>query len=279
MARTRFGPRGSLLGLAAAVILAHAGPVAAQNPSTSNSASTSVQAPPSPDFMIGRPRVMIGMRGNWNVATAGSDIYDFITDQLTIEKSGFNMPTIGAELGINITPRLDIVFGLEGGRSNNPSEYRGKVEQIGPGPECSSAGTTCVPIQQATRLRQFNISGAIKFAVVPKGRSVSHYAWIPRTVTPYVGIGGGMVQYNLEQTGDFVDFQDDHIFTDNFYSSAWAPTILGFAGADIQLYRHLFMSIEGKYIKAHAPLEQKFVGFDPIDLSGFRFGGGIHVVF
>jgi hypothetical protein len=258
------------VGLSVALVLACAGSVAAQNPSPSNSASPAVQAPPSPDFMIGRPRVMIGMRGNWNVATAGSDIYDFITDQLTIEKSGFNMPTLGAEFGINITPRLDIVFGVEGGRSSNQSEYRDKVEQV---------GTQLLPIQQTTTLRQLNISGAIRFAVLPKGRSVSRYAWIPRTVTPYVGIGGGMVQYNLEQIGDFVDFQDDHIFTDNFFSSAWAPMFLGFGGADIQLYRHLYMSIEGKYIKASAPLEQKFIGFDPIDLSGFRFGGGIHVVF
>ena len=229
--------------------------------------------------MIGRPRVMIGMRGNWNVASAGSDIYDFITDKLTIEKSGFNMPTLGAEASFNLTPRLDIVFGVEGGHAGNQSEYRDKVEQVGPGPECSSAGTQCLPIQQKTTLRQINISGAIKFAVVPKGRSVSRYAWIPRTVTPYVGVGGGMVQYNLEQIGDFVDFQNDHIFTDDFYSSAWAPTFLGFGGADIQLYRHLYMSLEAKYIKAKAPLEQKFIGFDPIDLSGFRFGGGIHVVF
>jgi opacity protein-like surface antigen len=270
MARNR-PARGSVVGVCIALlILATAGSAAAQNQSQSNSSSSAAQAPASPDFMLGRPRVMIGARGSWNLAAANSDIYDFFIKQLTIDKKHFNMPTGGAEIAVSVAPRLDIVFGVEGGRAFHQSEYRDKVEKV---------GNKFLPINQTTRLRQMNLSGGIKFALTPKGRSVSRFAWVPRGITPYVGAGAGIVQYNLEQIGDFVDFQDDHIFSDSFYSSAWSPSANVFGGVDIQVYRHLYMSFEGKYAHASGRLEQKFVGFDPIDLSGIRFGGGFHVVF
>lgn len=220
--------------------------------------------------MLGRPRASVGVRGSWMLARGGSDIFDFVTTNLTLERSSFNQATFGGELSINITPRIDVMFGADFGRAKTPSEYRDKVEQI---------ATGTIPIQQTTSYNQVNLAGSVKFALVPKGRSISRFAWVPRTVTPYVGGGGGLVKYELEQTGDFVDFQDDHIFTDVFRSSAWAPSIHGFGGVDIQLHRHLFMSLEGRYMWASAPLEQKFVGFEPIDLAGFRLGGGVHVVF
>jgi opacity protein-like surface antigen len=272
MARYRKGSSRLVVSVCAALLIlgsvVSAGAQSANSSSPSN--STTVQAPPSPDFMLGRPRASIGVRGNWMMARGGSDIFDFVTTNLTLERSSFNQATIGGEFAINITPRIDILFGGDYGRSETPSEYRDKVEQV---------ATGTIPIVQTTAYSQLNLSASVKFALVPKGRSISRFAWVPRTVTPYVGAGGGLVDYDLEQTGDFVDFQNDHIFTDVFSSSAWAPSVHAFGGVDIQLHRHLFMSLEGRYMWASAPLEQKFIGFDPIDLAGFRLGGGVHVVF
>jgi hypothetical protein len=271
MAR-RFGSPGlmvRLFGLASVVIFATSASAQNSGPSVGSS-SASVQAPSSPDFMLGRPRAAIGVRGNWMMARAGSDIFDFVTSNLTLERSAFNRATIGGEFSLNLTPRVDVVVGADIARSKTPSEYRNRVEQL--------AGRT-VPIKQTTKLRDGNISVSAKVSLLPKGQRISRFAWVPRGLTPYVGAGGGLLNYSLEQTGDFVDFKNDHIFSDFFASSAWAPSAHAFGGVDLQIHRHLFMSVEGRYQWASAPLEQKFVGFDPIDLAGFRMGGGLHVVF
>ncbi len=84
--------------------------------------------PPDADFMLGRPRVMVGMSGNWVMASAGSDIFDFVTDQLTLDRSAFNRPGFGVDLSINVAPRLDVTMGFEGSKMEQSSEYRDFVD-------------------------------------------------------------------------------------------------------------------------------------------------------
>ena len=224
-------------------------------------------APTDPDFMLGRPRATIGVRGNWLMASAGSDIFDFVTDQLTIEKSSFNTGSLGVEFAANLTPRVDVVAGFDFNRTETPSEYRRFIDNSG------------MPIEQTTQLNQYNLTASVKFALLPKGRSVSRLAWIPRTVVPYVGAGGGMGHYTFEQFGDFVDFQDNRVFPDVFKSSGWAPIAQLFGGTDIQVFSKMLVSVEGRYSWSKSDLEEDFIGFDPIDLGGFRIGAGVHLVF
>ena len=137
-----------------------------------------------------------------------------------------------------------------------------------------------LPIQQTTELSQLNLTASAKFSLLPRGRAISRLAWIPRTFIPYVGAGGGYGRYNFRQNGDFVDFDNgNRVFTDTFRSEGWAPTFHVLAGTDIQVYRHLILSLDGRYSWQHATLSQDFVDFEPIDLGGFRFGAGIHLAF
>jgi len=254
--------------VSAGAVLALAGlpaPAAAQNPTPSPSGS--FQAPSSPDFMLGRPRASIGVRGGWVFASAGSDIFDFVTKQLTLEKSSFNAPGFGADMSVNLTPRIDIIAGFDVAKSTTPSEYRAFVDNRN------------LPIQQTTSLRQSNIFGSVKFAVLPRGRAVSRFAWIPSTIVPFVGAGGGFTNYDFRQDGDFVDFSNNRVFAETFRSRGWAPTAHVLGGTDIQVYRRVFMSLEGRYQWAKATLGADFIDFDPIDLGGFRFGAGLHIVF
>lgn len=230
-------------------------------------AAALAQAPPGPDFMLGRPHVGFGVRGNFVFSTGGSDIYDFVTDQLTLEKSNFNLPAIGGEFSVNLTPRVDVLFGVDYAKSSTGSEYRRFIDNAG------------LPIQQTTSLRTVNLMFSGKLSLLPKGRSISRFAWIPRTVTPYVGAGAGLVNYEFEQQGDFVDFQDNRVFNDRFNSHDWAPSAHAMGGVDVQLHSRFFMSIEGRYVWSDGPLGTDFIDFDPMDLSGFRFGAGFHVVF
>lgn len=258
--------RGLLVSAGAALLLfSQPAPAAAQNPAPSPSGS--FQAPSSPDFLLGRPRASVGVRGEWLFASAGSDIFDFVTEQLTLEKSAFNAPGFGAEVAVSLNDRMDIVGGFDVAKSSTPSEYRGFIDSQG------------LPIQQTTSLRQSNFFGSVKFALIPRGRAISRYAWIPSTFVPYIGAGGGMTKYEFKQNGDFVDFADFSVFDESFTSSGWTPTAHVFGGTDIQIYKRMFLSLEGRYTWANATLDNDFIDFDPIDLGGFRFGAGFHIMF
>jgi hypothetical protein len=257
----------SLAVVALGALLGAASPLAAQNAAPPSGAQATSPASGAPDFLFGQPRGSLTVRGAWLFARAGSDLYDFVQRHLTVDKSDFNAPMIGVDGSVAITSRVDIAFGLELARTKTGSEYRDYVDNLN------------LPINQETSLNQTNLSGSVRFNLVPRGRSVSRYAWVPRSVTPFVGAGGGMLWYKFEQSGDFVDFVDLSVFPDYFSSSGFTPSVHVFGGADIHLYRILFLTTEGRYVWAHATLGQDFVDFDPIDLAGFRLSTGISVMF
>jgi hypothetical protein len=223
--------------------------------------------PLAADFMLGRPRVTVGLSGNWVFASAGSEIFDFVTDQLTIDRSAFNRPGFGVDLSINVAPRLDVTMGFEGSKMEKGSEYRNFVDN------------KLKPIEQTTSLKEQAFSAGVKFALLPAGRRVSRFAWIPSKFTPYVGAGGGILRYDFEQFGDFVDFADSHVFNSHFRSAGWTPSAYASGGTDVHLFSRVFMSLEGRYTWSSATLDRDFVDFDPIDLKGFRFGAGFHYAF
>ena len=241
------------------------GQAAAQPPR--DGAGASVPAPPPSDFMLGQPRVFVTFDSGFLFANTGSDLYDFITDQLTLERSSFNTPVLGGRLGVSLTPHVDVMVGIDAARSTTESEYRNFVDN------------QLLPINQTTKRSEFGLFGSVRVSLLPTGRRISRFAWIPRTFTPYVGVGAGAVKYEFQQYGSFVDFATSRVFNDTFRSEGWAPSAHVFAGSDLRVYRRLYLSIEGRYTFAKATLGADFVDFDPIDLAGFRMGGGLRVVF
>jgi hypothetical protein len=219
------------------------------------------------DFLFGRPRRSVSFRGSWLFASAKSDLFDFVTDQLTIDKKDFNAPGLGIYFSQALTTRLDIQGGYEYAKSAKPSEYRDFVDN------------NFNPIEQDTSLKTSHLVASLRFALTPRGRDVSRFAYVPSRIVPYVGAGGGAVYYDFTQTGDFVDYVDLHVFPDVFQSKGWAPSGHAFAGVDLQVYRALYATIEGRYTKSSAKLSSDFVDFDPIDLSGFKLSAGFNLVF
>lgn len=271
--------RGLLVRSCTALILLASPAFAGDQDRSSPSQQPGVVVPTNPDFMVGRPHGSLGIRGNWLISSAGSDIFDFVTQHLSIDKSDFNTSTVAVETAVSLTPRFDIVAGFDGAKKEIQSEYRGYSETV------RGSGTT-IPIQQITELQQMHFTGSARFAVLPRGRQISRLAWIPRTVVPYIGAGGGVTRYTFRQSGDFVDFATENraagtftIFTDTFRSEGWAPSAHAFGGADIQVYKRLYLSLEGRYTWVQAELDQDFIDFEPMDLGGFRFGAGINFVF
>jgi opacity protein-like surface antigen len=250
------------------VFLAWPGVAAGQSTVAADQAAQPVAVDrPRQDYMFGRPRTSIAFRGSWVFAMAGSDVFDFVTEQLTLEKSDFNAPGIAFDLDVALTPRVDIQVSVDNSFTSTDSEYRDYVDNDEQ------------PIEQTTSMRQFGISASAKYALLPRGRSISRFAWVPRTTTPYVGAGAGLLKYDFKQEGDFVDFVDLSVFYDVFHSEGWAPSVHFFGGVDVKVYQRLYVTAEARYVWSEADLETDFDGFEPIDLSGFRCGAGIRFVF
>lgn len=254
-----------LIAVLAALWCAPSAPVAAQT--GDDARRPRVPAPPPSDFMIGRPRTFLTVETGFLFANTGSDLYDFVTRQLTLDRKAFNTPVFGGRLGVSLSPRLDVMAGVDVGRSETASEYRDFVDN------------QLLPITQTTARKEVGVSASVRFALLPSGRRISRFAWVPRTVTPYVGAGGGMIRYRFEQNGDFVDFATRRVFSDVFESEGWAPSAHAFAGADVRVWRRLYLTMEGRYTWSKATLSDDFVDFAPLTLAGARLGGGLRVAF
>src|SRR5688572_23427729 len=135
--------RGLLVSVSTGLVLL-ASPAYAGGQDPSSSQQPTVVVPSNPDFLLGRPRASIGVRGNWLMASAGSDIYDFVSEHLTIDKSDFNTASFAADVSIYAIPRLDIVGGFEIAQEEIPSQYRGYSETV-------RGSNVTIPIQQTDR--------------------------------------------------------------------------------------------------------------------------------
>lgn len=219
------------------------------------------------DFLFKRPTVTLGLRLGYAVPRADSEIFDFTREQLTLDKRDFNALAVGGEVSVRVTDRLDAALGLGFEWSETRSEFREFV------------GTDDLPIEQDTRFTRVPITVGVKAYLLERGRRISRLAWIPARWAPYVGAGGGLVWYRFEQTGEFVDFETLDIFFDEFESQGVSPLAYLAAGSDFSLGPKWLLNGEARYSWASAEMDRDFVGFDDIDLNGFRATVGVSVRF
>ncbi|HKJ03396.1 MAG TPA: hypothetical protein VJ997_13105 [Longimicrobiales bacterium] len=220
-----------------------------------------------PDFLFKTPRASLGVHVGYDLALASSEVFDFAREQLTLSSRDFDAPTFGVDLGIRITPRLDLTVGFSRASTAKQSEMRGWV------------GTDDLPIEQTTDFVRMPLTVGVKGYLRDRGRSIGRFAWIPRSVSPYLGTSVGWVWYRFEQDGEFVDFDTYDIFQDHFTQNGRAPTVHVFGGAEWSLGPSFFLTTEGRYQWAKADMAGDFVGFDPMDLSGFQATAGLAVRF
>jgi len=216
-------------------------------------------------FLFGAPSGAFAVRGGFDRARADSDVFAFVIDELTVDKSDFRGATIGADVSFIVAPRVAISAGFTIVRTKTPSEFRHWEDNQD------------LPIEQVTTLRRVPVSGSLKIWLTSPGRAIGRRAWVPARFAPYVGAGAGAMHYNFAQEGDFIDFDTTVVFRDLFESSGWTPAAHGFAGLDISLTPRLVFSAEGRYEWARSDLGADFAGFAPIDLSAFKMLAGFSI--
>ncbi|MGH9465189.1 MAG: hypothetical protein ACRD0X_06045 [Thermoanaerobaculia bacterium] len=94
---------------------------------------------------------------------------------------------------------------------------------------------------------------------------------------PWVGAGGGLYFWNLEESGDFIAFTDPEpfIFSATFVDDGAAFGWYYGAGLDVPLGSAVVLFAEARWHEAEDELSGDFEGLGDLDLSGREFAGGI----
>lgn len=215
---------------------------------------TGAHAQSGEGFLFHDPRMELGVRSGVGIASAGSDLFDFTREQLTVDE--FIGYSGALDASIRLLPRVSLV--ISGGYvgSQTDSEFRDWI------------GEDDLPITQTTEFHRLPLTAGLKLYPLARGRTIGRYAWVPARIVPYVGGSAGAMWYRFRQSGDFVDSETLDIFFDELESKGWAPMAEAFGGVAYTLSPRWTVSGEGRYAWASAELSDSFEGFDPIDLAG-----------
>lgn len=220
-------------------------------------------------FLFHRPAATLTLRGGYDRALAGSDVFRDFTSRLTLARGDFSAPSIGADLAVTVTDRVDLVLSSAFTRRTANSEYRKFV------------GADNLPITQRTTFARVPVTAMARYYLAPRGAQIGTFAWVPARVAPFVGVGAGATWYQLRQTGEFLNEQvlPLQAFPGSVQSSGWAAAGVGSAGVDVSLSPRFLLTGEARYQFARAPLSNDFRGFAPADLSSVSLTAGVAVRF
>lgn len=217
-------------------------------------------------FLFGEPSGSVALRGGWAVPSAGSDLFGLVTSQFTLNRKDFRSLDGSAELSFRVKPELDVVVGAAVSGVSRRSDSRDYM------------GSDGLPIFQTTSFQRVPLSVSAKYYLQARGRSLGRFAWVPARFATYVGAGVGMMGYQFEQSGEFVDSTTKNIFRDHFKSDGWTPMAQALAGIDWTLGPRWALTTEAKYVSASTTMRNDFDGYR-LDLSGFSTSVGFIVRF
>lgn len=218
-------------------------------------------------YLFQEPRVALKFETGYGFQRAQGDVFDFAVDRFTLGRRDFDSPYLGGEIGIRLAEQWDLAFGVGHQSSSTQSESRPYL------------GTDGLPILQVTELRLVPVVASAKYYLLPRGRKIGRFAWIPETVVPFVGAGLGIMSYRFEIEGEFVDDDTLDIYFDRLSSEGNTLLARASAGVDVTIGRQFVLTGEARYGYARAPLDRDWSDFGDIDLDGLQLVGGISVRF
>jgi len=218
-------------------------------------------------FLFGAPVGSVTIRGGYALANAGSDFFDFTTNELTLDRRDFSSPSLDLEVGARFLPRTDFVIWLSYSGMQKRSEYRDFIDN------------NDLPIEQRTQFRRVPFTVGVRQYLSAPGHSVGTLAWIPARAAPYVSVGGGTIWYRFKQYGDFIDAPSMNVFTSTYETNSWSWAAHGAFGLDFSLGPRFALNAETRYLLSRGSLSGDFSGWDPLDLSGLSTMVGLTVRF
>lgn len=210
------------------------------------------------DFLFQRPSFTASLYGGWSLAREESDTFEFVREHMTLEEGDFSAPLILGEVAYRVSERLDLSVGVEHAERTRASELRDWLTEDDR------------PILQNSTFARTRFMGSAKVYLLPRGRAISRFAWVPNRVAPYVGGGAGWTRYEFEQRGDFVDFETLEIFEAVIASVGHGFTPHALAGLQLSLTPRLVLKGEYRHTwgDGAAARSDFSADFSDIDLSG-----------
>lgn len=218
-------------------------------------------------YLFREPPATLTLFGGFAQPVAGSDLFAFTFDELTVGRRDLAAFDRGFDLAIRIGERTDLVLGVASSGRGRRSEFRDWVDGADQ------------PIEQTTRFVRTPVGATLRYHLLPRGRTISALSWIPAPVVPWIGAGGGVMNYRFEQVGDFIDFETSEVFFDRYTAKGWTPFAQGAAGAGWTVAPRLLLSAEARYVWGRGDLGRDFVGFERLDLSGVSTTLGLTIRF
>jgi opacity protein-like surface antigen len=209
-------------------------------------------------FLFRQPTASFTVYGGLAQPLAGGDLFSFTRSELTIDRADLRSGSIGFDLALKNSPRIDLVFSFERSATTTRSEFRDWVDNNN------------LPIEQTTVFRRVPLIASVRYFLADRGRQVGSVAWIPAQFTPFVGLGGGLIGYRFEQVGDFIDQSTLNVFSDRLEAKEWTGALQASAGAQWTLSPHVLLTGEFRYLHATGDPSKPngdFVGYK-LDLSG-----------
>ena len=214
-------------------------------------------------YLFHSPVVTLTVRGGYARASAGSDVFDDVTSNLTLDRGDFSSITGAGDIAVHLRSRVDLVFSAAFSRSHRASEFRNFIDNDD------------LPIEQTTTFERAPLTANVRLNLAAPGRSIGRLAWIPSRVVPYVGAGLGAMHYRFKQEGDFVNFATSAVFPSVLDTDGWALVAQGMAGVDYNISTQFGLSLDARYLHARGELGPSFQGYDRIDLSGMTATVGL----
>ena len=217
-------------------------------------------------YLFGRPQGSFTLRGGYSHASARSDLFDEVTQTLTLKRGDFSGLAVGTAFGVSVSDAVDV--GIDAGymSTRTPSTYRSFVDNANR------------EIRQTTQLQRVPATLGAKRYLAPRGRSIGRFAWVPTTVAPWVGAGAGFMWYRFRQEGDFVVFSTSNVRHDVLASDGFTPMAQAMAGVDVSVGARYALTGDVRYLAAkRAGLSTDFQGYQPLDLSGVALSLGFTV--
>ncbi len=182
-----------------------------------------------------------------------SDLWDLNRENLAFDKADMLGVYWGAEFEIFMGRQFS--FSVEAGHYKKDvfTVYRDVVYDDG------------TPIRQDISLRMTTMEA--DFKLYPLGHR--------RLFNPYFGCGIGLYAWKYEQSGEFVDFEEEIVYEGKAYTNTITPGFNAKLGFVYRYRRSFGISFEARYIYLKGQLSELFEGFGKLDLSSITLSIGV----